>query len=331
MTALWKSVAPQRRLQRRDSLLRVADFLKSTATNLTLDVTRDLTRAHALALALAHDLDYAQHLAFDLAIRGNIRNGAFDSAASLGRACKRTLNEARDLVRDPHLARANDLIRDIGEERETARALKRSHIFEEEELARVGAVEHAINRALARARELTRALERHPHRVLSQTQARDLARDLARDFPSEFTHAYDPHLTHALNRTRDITRALDFDRTDNFDLTGALDSALGLELDLDLILSPHLARAFADDLFKAHDNLTDAANTFVGADLTAVDLVEVNLAWIRWNRDTQWPTPEWTARIRTASVENPPGSGVFVVLPEEGHNLADLGSLAPLS
>ncbi|MFE9687802.1 hypothetical protein [Streptomyces sp. NPDC006285] len=76
--------------------------------------------------------------------------------------------------------------------------------------------------------------------------------------------------------------------------------------------------------------MIDAATNFLGADLDSVDLIEINLAGIRWNSDTQWPTTEWAARIRRASVEEPSGSGVFVVLPED-HDITNLSPLAPIS
>ncbi|MFC8665823.1 hypothetical protein [Streptomyces sp. NPDC057199] len=118
----------------------------------------------------------------------------------------------------------------------------------------------------------------------------------------------------------------------------ALAEALGRDLDRDRAVD--LAFSFDrvsdtselhQDCIQAQRNLADAASNFVGADLSTVNPAEVNLAGIRWDSDTQWPTAEWTARIRRASVEDPPGSGVFIVRPEEGHNFADRASLAPTS
>ena len=126
-----------------------------------------------------------------------------------------------------------------------------------------------------------------------------------------------------LDRVRDRARNLALDR--------ALDPALDRALDLARDRAFAGDRALARDFIEAHGNLTDAANNFVGADLTTVNPAAVNLAGIRWDSDTQWPTPEWTARIHRASMEDPPGSGVFIVRPEQGHNFADRDSLAPIS
>jgi hypothetical protein len=102
--------------------------------------------------------------------------------------------------------------------------------------------------------------------------------------------------------------------------------------DRDRALARALVRALARDrdlalaLDRTRGKLTGAANDFVGADLTAADPAQVSLDGIRWDSGTRWPTPEWTARIRRASVEDPPGSGVFIVLPEEGHDFVDRGA-----
>lgn len=75
-------------------------------------------------------------------------------------------------------------------------------------------------------------------------------------------------------------------------------------------------RLFAD-LSAACENLMAAANDFLGEDLTGGDLDAHDLAWVRWDENTRWPSEEWAARVRRASAEHPIGSGVFVVLPEE--------------
>lgn len=89
-------------------------------------------------------------------------------------------------------------------------------------------------------------------------------------------------------------------------------SLLKRTLDRDLDLADVLTRG----LQEAHSNLSDAANNFTGADLTGVDLDRVDLAWLRWDADTQWPSREWAERMRRASAEHPPGTGIFTVLPE---------------
>ncbi|MFI1030408.1 hypothetical protein [Streptomyces sp. NPDC020951] len=120
-------------------------------------------------------------------------------------------------------------------------------------------------------------------------------------------------------------------------LTLAVHRALGLAVDLavdpDLDPARVLTLTLTHDLdvLEARDNLMDAASNFAGTDLTAVSLAAIDLAGISWDNGTRWPTPEWAARMRSASVEDPPGSGVFIVLPEEGRDFADRGSLAPVS
>ncbi|MEU0649094.1 hypothetical protein [Streptomyces umbrinus] len=115
-------------------------------------------------------------------------------------------------------------------------------------------------------------------------------------------------------------------------------------LDLDVALIRDLARAVVHDLIEAcglvrdinardfieaPGNLANAATDFVGADLTTVDPGEVTLAGIRWDGGTVAPTPVRAARIRRGSVEDPLGSGLFIVRPE-GRILADLDSLTSI-
>lgn len=150
----------------------------------------------------------------------------------------------------------------------------------------------------------------------------------ARDLEHAHAHACELERVPDLNRARaigrDLARGLDPARAHAHVLARDLARGLGLDLDYD-----H-ARVPADDFIAAHDNLIDAATNFLGADLDTADLVEINLAGIRWDSATQWPTTEWAARIRRASVEDPPGSGVFVVLPED-HDITNLSPLAPIS
>ncbi|MCR3725240.1 hypothetical protein FHS35_002088 [Streptomyces umbrinus] len=176
--------------------------------------------------------------------------------------------------------------------------------------------------------------------ILDFTLDRALAHDL--DLASELSlawesaHDLDLYLDPDLGLDLGLDRAFDRALALAHDCARALDNDLPYDLDPDhhdysLTLALDRARALALDLTKARDNLADAANNFIGADIATVDPARINLAGVRWDRDTQWPTPEWTARMRRASAEDPPGSGVFIVLPEEGHNFADRGSLAPVS
>ncbi|MER7514001.1 hypothetical protein ABTX82_37645 [Streptomyces lavendulae] len=224
----------------------------------------------------------------------------------------------RDLVRD--LARSRDLDLDLGPD--PARDLDRD-------------LDRALDLALARSRnrDLDLDIVRDLDIDIDLDLVRDLDLDLARDLVRDLDSALDRARFHV--RTRAGAR----NRARNLDLS--IIHALSVVHALSLVRAPEpdhvgdraldFVHELARDFTEAHDNLIDAASDFVGADLTTVDLVEVNLAGIRWDSDTQWPAPEWTARIRRASMEDPPGSGVLIVLPEEGHDFADHGSLAPMS
>jgi hypothetical protein len=111
------------------------------------------------------------------------------------------------------------------------------------------------------------------------------------------------------------------------DLDHDMDRAIASDVDRLRALVRRLARDFGE----ASDNLFDATVNFVGADLTMADLGRVDMVGIRWSADTRWPTPEWAERIRSSSVEDPPGSGAFIVLPGEGRDVAERGSPAPIS
>ncbi|WP_329190856.1 hypothetical protein [Actinacidiphila glaucinigra] len=86
----------------------------------------------------------------------------------------------------------------------------------------------------------------------------------------------------------------------------------GTDFDPDLTLIRVLVRG----LGEARRNLADAANDFLGADVTAADVARVDLAGICWDSNTRWPSAEWAERMYRASVEDPPGSGIFRVVPE---------------
>lgn len=206
------------------------------------------------------------------------------------------LEAARDLEHVPALAR--DLVRAFDRAHDLAGALDRA-LYRSRALNREGAL--ALNR------------ERASNIVLEIGRGLEIARGLDRD--------------RALDFIRDLARKIESARSPHGRLSRILNPGRDRYLILALALDPTLGRY----LTEAHDNLTDAASNFVGADLTAVDPSKANLAGIRWDGDTRWPTPEWTARIRRASVEDAPGSGVFIVLPEEGHNFADRGPVAPIS
>jgi hypothetical protein len=181
------------------------------------------------------------------------------------------------------------------------------------ELTDVLSAARGLASASARDLALARGSDRAIASVLPRVgvSALDVARDLA--------HARDLALASAVDLDRVLSRALDFSRA--------------LAFDLDRVLAPRardrarararvlaLSRALASDLAAACDNLAYAANSFTGADLSAVDLTDLDLGGLRWDDQTRWPSPEWAERMRRASVEHPPGSGTFVVLPEGQHS-----------
>jgi hypothetical protein len=59
-----------------------------------------------------------------------------------------------------------------------------------------------------------------------------------------------------------------------------------------------------------------------GQGLRALDLDELDLGWLSWDRHTRWPDG-WAERMETASAEQPPGSGQFTVLPAFDSDTAD--------
>ncbi|MFD9684092.1 hypothetical protein ACFWAD_29790 [Rhodococcus sp. NPDC059969] len=297
-TAQWKSMPPRERLRRRGVLLGVSEFLEMTAAAL------DRTPAHAQYRYRARDL---------------------------GLALDRALHHARD----PDLAR--DYIPPVGLVRdlnlELARAREHAHDLEvAQDLERVPALARDLVRAFDRARELADALDRALYRTRALNREGGLALNRERA----------GNLVLEIGRGLETARGLDRERAGNLvrDLAREIEGARSSQVRLSRILNPGRDRyrilalaldpTFGRYLTEAHDNLTDAASNFVGADLTTVDPARTNLEGIRWDGDTRWPTPEWTARIRRASVEDAPGSGVFIVLPEEGHNFADRGSVAPI-
>ncbi|MFB7337758.1 hypothetical protein ACFC00_40105 [Streptomyces adustus] len=195
------------------------------------------------------------------------------------------------------------------------------------------------------------------HHSFPRASPRDLAADLAIEisrglanvppeaetaFPGGFaTHRRLAHLLReglgpanplTLPRSTASTLAVLLDRAQTRsaflpDLSLAFVRALALTIGLDRALEPDGDHARYCD--SAARNLVHAASDFGGTNLSTVDLAEVDLSRITWDSDTVWPTPEWEARIHSASVEDPPGSGVFRVLPEEGRDRSARGSLMP--
>ncbi|NNN32176.1 hypothetical protein HLK59_17770 [Streptomyces sp. S3(2020)] len=327
-TSRWKSVSPHERLRYRRNLLKVADLLKdvdldpdvdpaldfdhdrasardgvrSRASDLVRDVglvrdtSREIVRARARDLAIYPACDRAgRPFRYPVGVRVRAFVRDLDRAGDFSRAFRRAKTLALTLDHDVDFDRALDLALAL------VRGLKVSD--------RVNARARGVPANLTLDRQLANA------HGLSRVLVRDLIRAFVRD----------PDLVRALASTLDPTSAL----------TRALGLAPGLDLANGLIYDVTRARVQArfraSDLMEARSNLTDAAINFLGADLTTVDFAAINLVGIRWDRNTRWPTPEWAARMRRTSVEDPPGSGVFIVRPEEGRRFADRGSLTPLT
>ncbi|MEV7325658.1 hypothetical protein [Streptomyces sp. NPDC093970] len=194
----------------------------------------------------------------------------------------------------------------------------------------------ADNLASANALDLHLTLDR------ARTLTRDLTRTLARarDFDHTGARALDRVIEHARTRTLDHARTLDLDHaralaldlasdlaraldlTFSSDLARALDLASDIALDLSLTLDLGRARDFEltllDDPAAATEQLKRAASDFQGADLRRARLQEADLAWLKWDEHTTWPE-EWQERIENASVEQPEGSGQYIVLPTYGN------------
>jgi hypothetical protein len=86
--------------------------------------------------------------------------------------------------------------------------------------------------------------------------------------------------------------------------------------DLAEVLCDSLMSGLTRDLETASGLLEAAASDFRGVDLSEAALEDMSLASLRWDRATTWPSRAWAERMRHVSAEDPPGSGVFVVLPD---------------
>jgi hypothetical protein len=328
-TSRWKSVSPKERLRHRRSLLKVADLLKAV----------DLDREVDPALDFDHDRASARD-----GVRARVRDLVRDLGLIRGTSREIVRARVRDLVVYPARDRAGRpfrypvgvrvfaFVRDMDRADDFSRAYRRANT-----LALALDRDVDLDRALDLALTIVRGLKEESDRVNARVRgvpagltldrqlaaALGLARLLVCDLIRAFVR--DPDLVRAIASALDPTSAL----TRTLGLTPGLDLARGLTYDV--TRGRVQARFPASDLMEARSNLAEAAINFLGADLTTVDLAAINLVGIRWDRNTRWPTPEWAARIRRTSVEDPPGSGVFIVRPEEGRRFADHGSLTPLT
>jgi hypothetical protein len=313
----WKTLSPTERLRFRSVLLTAAVSLDAA--------TEALARDHDRAVELAQDLEHARDRTVDTGLTDDLERADLRiRTIAIGLASIRAI--------DPAFVRDQDFVpvRDRGP------ALAR---------VRAGLTSHFLNYLVARDRE----------RALNQALDSGLALS-ASIRVSSFTRGIGSVAYRAVSRTIDRTAPVlsyvqDLVVVLDHDLRRHRDRAIELarsithmrsrisQRDIGVALYPvcELARAFAHDLDRAaelneaQDNLIEAANNFVGADLTAVRLGTADLAGIHWDDETRWPTLEWKARISRASVEDPPGSGIYTVLPEEGRDFADRESLSPIS
>lgn len=237
-----------------------------------------------------------------------VPTSALRPESSLGR-----VNQARDVTGDmklvvPTLAEATAQLKSVSPQK---RLRRRGDLIQ---LADLFETAHREAEALAhdRVRIDTPPLSGLAHALdVAAVVVLIFALDLDIDIDLNLALEFDLNLT--LEVELELDRTLDGDIV--LDLARATDGARARarSRSLDLVLVLELARDLAD----ARDNLADVANNFVGADITTVDPAQIDLSWIRWSNETRWPTREWADRIRRASVEQPPGSGLFTVLPEE--------------
>jgi hypothetical protein len=177
----------------------------------------------------------------------------------------------------------------------------------------------AARPALDRAQNIARSIDRNLALSLAKARIVGIAQDISDDLDraEEIARARDLALSLAGNLARDLARDLGLDR----DLVLARAQEIGLALDL------------AVDLVRSLNKLLDregigavlaqgALDDFTEADLSRVDLAEVDLVGVRWSdQGTRWPPGE-EERMRHASRETEPGSGVWVV--EPGAAAADM-------
>ena len=189
------------------------------------------------------------------------------------------------------------------------------------------AVSHRMNavdltaylaRDLARARDLGLALDLDLARGRLLARAIDLAR--ARDFGLAIGLAIDLafDLARVLARARDLARVLTRARALAIDL--AFDRSLDLPLDRALDLAGELVWILGEQLGLQNMEglgpalLAGALDDFSRTDLSGIDLTGIDLVGVRWSeRDTRWPPGTDIERLRSASEETEPGSGVFVI------------------
>ncbi|MFF3327598.1 hypothetical protein [Streptomyces sp. NPDC002889] len=174
----------------------------------------------------------------------------------------------------------------------------------------------ATGRDLEVALDLTRDLGAvlADARARARIHSRAIDRALGNNCDRTLDRALDLAIANSRDLAEGLTRArvLGFGGFDNgieFDPVSITDRARLLER------GRGLANSLARELGTACTNLADAASDFTGVNITVADATDIDLAWLRWDDNTQWPNREWADRMRRASVEHPPGSGTYIVLP----------------
>ena len=182
---------------------------------------------------------------------------------------------------------------------------------------------HHLDLARDRARDLVLALDLNSGRDLARARDRDFVHGLALDLALALALA----CNRALDRARVLDRARGLDPPDAFALALAHAHADSLARDLDH--ARDLARELASVLGRqfglqnveglASALLAGALDDFSHTDLSGIDLTYVDLVGVRWSvQDTRWPPATDIERLRSASEETEPGSGVFVVTRPRG-------------
>ncbi|MFD4557838.1 hypothetical protein ACFWP5_26560 [Streptomyces sp. NPDC058469] len=302
--------------ERGQSLVRALD--SDRPQNLDYPYIRELTRS------LARDISMALSLDLEADIRQENFSLQIDKPRALLLARKMTQNLELSLTSPDSLDRD--------------RASDRLHARE-------------LNAALDRDQALRTADQRTTVRTFIRNLASVLDDALDRDINGtygtegddnpfhEFTFALDLSIIRARAEelTNEIAIEIIYARARALDLARALDRSIGRDLirarerahTLLLAIEGDLAENRARDLESAIKELRNTANDFRNSDLRTAKLTGIDLSWLIWDeRTTKWPKG-WAQRIRNASVEQPIGSGQFVVLPSFGHNPAALPVDAP--
>ncbi|MCF3136650.1 hypothetical protein IPZ69_41325, partial [Streptomyces olivochromogenes] len=217
-----------------------------------------------------------------------------------------------------HLASAQDNARDLTRDLTYARNL--AHDFTELDSALANdssrhfavTLARRLNAASNRASDLSHAFYLATIVDLDATHARDRALILAH----ELNRSHDHTIIEVLNLQLGIVRELDEALAYDLDLALAVALAQDRDHPRDLVTARDLVLDLSpiDDPSTTAAQLRQAVSDFRGADLRQAQLKKADLAWITWDENTRWPE-NWIERIKNASVEQPEGSGQYVILP----------------